>query len=30
VACVLSSGKGLSANNTFYLAARDFAKANPR
>ncbi|NWK80009.1 sulfonate ABC transporter substrate-binding protein [Aquitalea sp. LB_tupeE] len=27
---VLSSGKGLSANNTFYLAARDFAQANPK
>jgi len=27
---VLSSGKGLSANNTFYLASRDYARANPK
>lgn len=27
---VLSSGKGLTGNNTFYLAQRAFAKANPK
>ncbi|WP_253189483.1 sulfonate ABC transporter substrate-binding protein [Aquaspirillum sp. LM1] len=27
---VLASGKGLTSNNTFYLAARSFAQANPR
>lgn len=27
---VLSSGKGLTGNNTFYLAQRSYARANPR